>query len=395
MKIMRKVAIYRETPLDTNYRPLFHLAATDQISLEFFDHKGLDWFVIKLWYRSRIVRLVARKLISKTPRKIEPSWGELFKSLFHPFRLLYEDNIVIAFAPFSIMVFYFLLLKILGKNLIYFTSWPYWDGKNQVHNPIFGSRKIWNLFLTNIKSVGVTMQCANELAKSGADARHIPHSVDIHRFVPVKTDDQTKIRLLYVGRVVKEKGVEGLSSTFELLLEKYPHLELTIVGDGPGLGKLEEKKGILCKGHVRDESNLIKEYQSSHIFVQNSFKIDGWEELFGIALIEAMACGLPCIATDCVGPKELVEDGISGFIIPQKDEKALYDKLENLILDKDLRMKFGARGRERAIDFAVESNAGKWLEVILAGSPGRAILTNRAIPARDTNRDRTLWRSGE
>ena len=134
---------------------------------------------------------------------------------------------------------------------------------------------------------------------------------------------------------------------------------------------MKNKKGISCKGYMAEEENLIKEYQSSDIFVLNSFEIDGWQEFFGMALVEAMACGLPCIATDCVGPKELVEDGASGFIISQKDEKALYDKLERLILDKDLRTKFGARGRERSMEFAVESNAEKWLKVIHAHSFGQ------------------------
>ena len=361
---MTKVTIYREAPLNSYYRSLLHLAANKKIELEWFDHKGLEWFVIKLWYRSPIARLLVKKLSGRTPRKKEPTWSELLNSLLYPLRLLRRRNIIVAIAPYSIMGPFFLLLKMLGKNVVYFTSWPYWSDGNYVHRPILGSRQIWGLFLNCLKAVAVTKKGADELSRIGVNARHIPHSVDIRLFVPARNRQVTNLRLLYVGRVVKEKGVMELSRVFESLLGKYPHLELTIVGDGPELQNMKDKKGISCKGYLADEKDLIREYQSSDIFVLNSFEIDGWQEFFGMALIEAMACGLPCVATDCVGPKELVEDGASGFIIPQKDDKSLYHKLECLILDNDLRVQFGTRGREKAIDFAVEKNAENWLEAI-------------------------------
>ena len=120
------VTVFREAALNSYYRSLLHLAVDGKIEIEFFDHKGLEWFVIKMWYRSSIVRLLVRKLAGRTPRKQEPDWSELFKSLLYPWRLLRRRNIVIAVAPYSVMVPCFLLLKMLGKNVIYFSSWPYW-----------------------------------------------------------------------------------------------------------------------------------------------------------------------------------------------------------------------------------------------------------------------------
>ena len=361
---MEKVTVYREAPLNSYYRSLLHLEADGQIELEFFDHKGLEWFATKLWYRSPVARLLVKRLSGRTPRRKEPTWSELLNSFLYPLRLLRRRNIVVAIAPYSIMGPCFLFLKLSGKNVVYFTSWPDWSDGNYVHRPLLGTGKIWRLFLNSLKAVAVTKKSAIELSRIGVNARHIPHSVDIRLFVPAKNKRLGNLKLLYVGRVVKEKGVMGLSRVFESLLGKYPHLELSIVGDGPELRNLKDKKGISCKGYLADEKDLVKEYQSSDIFVLNSFEIDRWQEFFGMALVEAMACGLPCIATDCVGPKELVEDGASGFVIPQKDDKALYHRLERLILDENLRTKFGTRGRERAIDFAVEENAKKWSEAI-------------------------------
>ncbi|MDE3257797.1 MAG: glycosyltransferase family 4 protein [Gemmatimonadota bacterium] len=387
---MKKVTIYRETPLNSNYRPLFHLAAQEEIDLEVFDHKGFRWAGVKMWHCSPAMRFllkkwveniprrspasragVLRKLVEKAQHEKEPSWGDLMKSFIFPLRLLFLRNIVVAFAPYSLMGYYLLLLKVLGKNVTFFTSWPYWNGVDYVHKPRLGSRKVWEAFLRDVKSVCVTRNCARQLENLGANAMYIPHSVDIHRFTPGKKSPKEKLTLLYVGRVVKEKGVRELSDVFGLLLENYPELELVIVGDGPELDEIRDKKGVICKGYIDNPHDLAMEYQSSDIFVLNSFRTENWQELFGICLIEAMACGLPCVATDCVGPREIVKDGMSGFLVPTQDERALYRTLERLIGNRELRTDFGRNGRERASDYAVDSNARKWKEVIFAQAAHR------------------------
>lgn len=381
---MKRLAIYRETPLNSNYRPLFYLAEQKETDILIFDHKGVKWTGVKLWHSSRVFRFLLRtwienspdqrangwgvsllrKLVEKAPFQKAPSWADLLKSVLFPIRLLFMKNIVVAFTPYSIMGYYLLLLKLMRKNVVFFTSWPFWNGEDYVYRPRLGSRNIWETFLNGVKAVSVTRKSANELEELGANARFIPHSVDIHLFTPKRKKEKNKTTLLYVGRVVKEKGVIELCRVFGLLREKYPQLELSIVGDGPEIGKISGRKGISCKGYLGNVTDLVAEYQSSDIFVLNSYRIDGWQELFGIALIEAMACGLPCVATDCVGPREIVKDGLSGFLIAPRDESELYRKLERLIRDRDLRTQFGKIGRDRATLFAVESNAKKWLKAI-------------------------------
>ena len=361
---MDRIAIYTKSASGNYYRSLLSLVEQGQLQLEFLDHRGLDWFLIKLWYRFSILRLLARRYTKRRPRRKEPSWYDLGQSLLFPFRLLRRRTVIVAFPPYSIMVYYFLLLKLTRKKIVYFTSWPYWGNDSGIPSQGLGTRRVWKWFLKDLRAVAVTKASTRGLVESGVDAIHIPHSVDINLFAPPRDRQDTVMNLLYVGRVVREKGVRELSEVFASLLEKYPHLKLTIVGDGPELPTIESKEGISCCGHITCEKELVKKYQASDIFVLNSFEVDGWQEFFGIALLEAMACGLPCVATDCVGPKELVLDGITGFLIPQRNRLALYKKLECLILDEDLRGRFGARARNRALDFAVDSNARKWLTAI-------------------------------
>ena len=338
-----KLALYGESVDRNYYRALFRLSDQGKIDLQVFEHRGLRWFGIKLWHCSPLTRRLVEKLTGRAAHQREPSWGALPGSLLHPLRLLFRQNIVAAFAPYSIMGFYLLLLKAMGKNLIYFTSWPHWDGEHYVRKPMLGSRKVWELFLGGSKAVGVTRTSAGELARLGANARHIPDSVAVHLVVPPGKRAHPTITLLHVGRVVKEKGIVELCAVFESLHQRHPHLRLVVVGGGPEVANIEGRKGVAFKGHVADQEELVREYQAADIFVLNSFKVDGWEELFGKGLVEAMACGLPCIATDCTGPKELVEDGVNGFLIPQKDQQALHRKLEELILDADLRKRLGKR----------------------------------------------------
>ena len=335
---MEKVTIYRETSsLDSHYRSLLYLQTRGQLELEFLDHKGLDWFLVKLWYRSALIRRLLTIVGTPAPRRQEPSWRDLVASLVHPLRLLRRETIVAAFAPYSMMVLVLLLLKSSGKKVIYYTSWPHWDTKRYVYRPRLGCRRLWQLLLSDLVAVGVTQKSTEGLTKQGAKARHIPHSVDTDLLVPPRTREGQGVTLLYVGRLVREKGLPELLGVFQSLRERYPQVRLTMVGDGPELGRIRNAKGVSCRGHIAREDDLVEEYQSGDIFVLNSFEVEGWQELFGISLVEAMACGLPCVATDCVGPRELVRDGMTGFIIPQKDEEALHCALERLILDEDLR----------------------------------------------------------
>lgn len=70
-------------------------------------------------------------------------------------------------------------------------------------------------------------------------------------------------------------------------------------------------------------------------------------ESFGVAAVEAMACGIPCVTSDADGFTEVMEDGVTGFIVPKNDVGALADKIKLLVTDRRLRARMGAAGRIR------------------------------------------------
>ena len=109
----------------------------------------------------------------------------------------------------------------------------------------------------------------------------------------------------------------------------------------------------------------MRAYQEADIFVLSSYAIRGWEELFGIVVIEAYATALPAVATDCLGPREVVADGVDGLLIPQQEADSLVSANSRLATNPEMRMAMGRKAREKAERrFSIDVTAAKWPSLI-------------------------------
>lgn len=177
--------------------------------------------------------------------------------------------------------------------------------------------------------------------------------VDTKRFHPDKRSravrkyltqgrPQKKI-FLYVGRISHEKGIAKLKS----LVEKIPEAQLVLVGDGPARGDLQEHfrgTSTVFTGYLRGDQ-LAKVFASADVFVMPSET-----ETLGFVTLEAMSSGLPVIAADAGGTKDIVKHGVSGFLYdPQQCEKQLVEYAEKLLSDSSLHRAFAHRGRGVAV----------------------------------------------
>jgi glycosyltransferase involved in cell wall biosynthesis len=140
--------------------------------------------------------------------------------------------------------------------------------------------------------------------------------------------------------------VDLIRAVASLYLE-FPTLRLEIAGTGPQREELErEAERLGLTGHLRFlgwQQDLGPIFRSWDIFAMPSL-----EEGFGMAALEAMAEGLPVVATSVGGLPEVVEDGQTGYLVPPSDVTALSERLRLLILDPKGRRAMGAAGRERA-----------------------------------------------
>jgi colanic acid/amylovoran biosynthesis glycosyltransferase len=173
------------------------------------------------------------------------------------------------------------------------------------------------------------------------------------RFSERRKQSGESIKILTIGRLVEKKGHKYIIKTIAEIIKKYRNIEYIIAGDGPFRSKLEDLISELrIKGYIKflgavEQNEVLKLYQQAHIFILPSITaIDGDQEGIPIVLMEAQATGLPIISTYHTGIPEVVFEGKSGFLVPEKDVNALTEKLEYLIEHPELWPKMGKYGRK-------------------------------------------------
>ena len=170
----------------------------------------------------------------------------------------------------------------------------------------------------------------------------------------------TSKRLLAIGRLVYQKNFSSLIRAFSIVVKRFPEWSLDIVGEGEerrALSSLIKSLNLYDFVHlVGEQSDIIHKLPNYSLFVQSS-RFEG----FSLVLIEAMLGGLPVISYACpCGPKDIIRDGIDGFLIPQGDEASLAERICQLIEDETLRRKMGAAAQERAKEFSLEKVIPMW-----------------------------------
>jgi len=161
----------------------------------------------------------------------------------------------------------------------------------------------------------------------------------VHLNPTKKISDSKSKRVIFVGRYTEQKGIDDLFRVWQLVHHKYPDWHVDLYGEGHLMGKLlyEAKRlNIGIEVHKPDK-DIFSRYLESSIFVLTSIF-----EPFGLVMSEAMSCGLPVVAFDCpYGPKEIIEDGKTGFLIPNRDITYYAEKVCDLIKSHELRKKMG------------------------------------------------------
>lgn len=175
---------------------------------------------------------------------------------------------------------------------------------------------------------------------------HIIHcGIEPDSFERVEHQTNSK-SLLYVGRLAAAKGLPILLKSIAILKQEHPEIQLTVIGDGPDRQVLEQQainvnvsKNIQFVGY--QSQARVREYlQQTDIFVLPSFA-----EGVPVSLMEAMAVGVPVVTTQIAGISELVTQGISGFLVPPGDVAALGDRIQQLLINPELRKTLGLNGR--------------------------------------------------
>jgi glycosyltransferase involved in cell wall biosynthesis len=169
--------------------------------------------------------------------------------------------------------------------------------------------------------------------------------------------------LLAMGRLVPQKGFDLLLSAFSTIAQHHPAWKLDILGEGPLLGELQEQaKSLNLEDRVHFCGAVADPF--SKLFAADLFVFSSRFEGFGMALAEAMACGLPAVSFDCPeGPASIIRDGVDGVLVPAEDVGALAAALDRLMRDPQERQRLAARAPEVRQRFSVESVLPLWQEI--------------------------------
>ena len=226
----------------------------------------------------------------------------------------------------------------------------------------------------------ISEDCRQHALRAGArlaDVHLISNGADLRRFSP---DPAAAVpafgpHMIFACRqLFPRKGIRFLVEAVARLADRFPDVRLVVAGDGferPELEALARRLGIAERtrflGAVPN-GELPRFYRAAAVSV-----IPSLEEGFGIPAAEAMGCEVPVVASDAGGLPEVVEDGVTGFVVPRGDAEALARALATLLADADLRRRMGRAGRRRALArFDWDQSAARFEALFRGATDGRA-----------------------
>lgn len=184
----------------------------------------------------------------------------------------------------------------------------------------------------------------------------VPNGVDLARFrpgvAPIQRLRGESPNLLFVGRFDPRKGLPELLAACERLAARGVDFRLILVGDGRLRRDLERRARRTLPGRVTFEGQVAHErlphyYATADLFCSPA----RGAESFGLVLLEAMAVGVPVVASDIPGYRCVVQDGAEGLLVPPRDPDALADALAALLAERGRRARMGAAGVRTASRF--------------------------------------------
>lgn len=200
--------------------------------------------------------------------------------------------------------------------------------------------------------------------------RLVPEGIDLVRWRQLLALPGGSARegqtILCVARQYPRKHVDDLLRAFGRIAPRFPQARLVVVGDGPEHPRLRALSAslalgrrVLLLGALPDDDAVVEWYRRAGIFCLPSV-----QEGFGIVFLEAMAAGLPIVATTAAAVPEVVPHGLAGTLVPPDNEAALADALAELLASSALRRRLGDYGREHVVRYDWPAVADTFLAAI-------------------------------
>lgn len=259
----------------------------------------------------------------------------------------FEPDVVHAHEPFSPSTGFFATLEatvpVVGVSHAYLERSVLFSAFSRTFRSVWDRPAVW------IAVSEAALSFLRKHIRADAKARIVPNGVDVEPFRQAAPADLPPgRRLLFVGRLDPRKGFPIAVEAFGFLAREFPDLHLVVVGDGPerdAVSRLapEVRQRVTMVGTVR-HSLLPGYHAAADVFVAPSTG----RESFGIVLVEAMAAGLPVVASDIAGYREVVRSGMDGLLVPAKDAESVAWAVRKILSDPALAERLRAAGQARS-----------------------------------------------
>jgi glycosyltransferase involved in cell wall biosynthesis len=194
--------------------------------------------------------------------------------------------------------------------------------------------------------------------------------IEVERFKR-KSDCKANNTILYVGRLVRVKGLEYLIHAAKILDHYGIKFRVILVGEGPLEDEFKDLAARLNVQHLIEfkgfvpNNELPSMYENSQIFVHPSVELsDGRRDGIPVSMMEAMSMELPVVSTYCSGIPELVEDGWNGILVRQRDPLQLAEAIRYLLENPSVAREYGKRGHEKIVrEHDIKKNTKKLLDI--------------------------------
>lgn len=236
------------------------------------------------------------------------------------------------------------------------------------HNHHNDNKKYIKTLVASCKRMNYFVPVSKELSEFyrdylGNKVFYIPNCLDK---MPSKLSKLDNKNLISVGRLSKEKGFDDLLRLFKKVSIKHPDWKLNIIGDGMEKNNLLELASELKLGDkVVFHGYQNKDYINEQLLNSSIFVMTSHTESFGLVLIEAMSHGIPCLSyTSAQGANEIIDDEKNGYLISDRNEQEMIEKIDLLIENEKLRKKLGKEARNKSKEYSGEVVLEKWSKLI-------------------------------
>lgn len=207
----------------------------------------------------------------------------------------------------------------------------------------------WRYYIT--VSDWMKEQMIKQYPRFGNLIKVVYNAVDVEEFSPGKESPKKDI-VLFTGRLIAAKGVKFLVEAIPIVLREHPQCLFLFIGAGNSLPyerRLREmkvpKENFAFLGYLKDASELIDYYRAQSVYVAPTL----YENL-PIRVLEAMACGVPVVASNVCAVPEIIQDGVNGFLVNPGSVRELAERISTLLADPRMRRQMGQNARKTVLE---------------------------------------------